>query len=109
VADEAAKAASQPAASEELAPPRELVTLLAALLAIACAGLVVAGGYYKWTAHTLGVLLLLGAAEALVAIGLTVACALAKTRRKGSFVLAVAMTALSVIALAGILVFSEPI
>jgi hypothetical protein len=109
VAEEAAKPATQAAASEELAPPRELMTLLAALSAIACAGLVVFGGWKKWTAPTLGVLLLLGGAEALVAIGLTVHCALSEGRRKGAFVLAVAATALSALALASILVLSGTI
>ena len=94
------------AAGADLAPPRELITFLAALIALACASLVVAGGYLKWTAPTLGVLLLLCAAETLVAGGLAVACALAEEKRKGIFVIAIIFTSLAALALAGILVLS---
>lgn len=106
MADEAAPPATQAAASEDLAPPRELVTLLAAFIALGCAALVVTGGYLKWTAPTLGVLLLLGGAQAVVATGLALTCALAEKKRKGAFVAAMTATGLAVLALAGILVLS---
>ncbi len=111
MAEEAAPPSPTPsaktgAAVADLPPPRELVTLLAAVIALACAGLVVAGGYLKWTAPTLGVLLILGGAESLVAVALVVACALAEQRRKFPFVLAIVFTTLAALALAGILVLS---
>jgi hypothetical protein len=108
VAEEAAASppAPQTAATAGLAPPRELVTVLAAFIALACATLVVTGGYLKWTAPTLGVLLLLGGAETLVATVLAITCALAEERKKGLFVLAIVFTGLAALAQAGILVLS---
>ncbi|MEZ0230824.1 MAG: hypothetical protein ACAI25_19550 [Planctomycetota bacterium] len=94
------------AAAADLPPPRELVTLLAAAIALGCAALVAAGGYLKWTSPTLGVLLILGGVESLVAVALVAACALAEQRQKGPFVLAIVFTTLAVLALAGILVLS---
>jgi hypothetical protein len=106
VADEADSPATPTAPSDDLAPPRELVTLLAAGLALACAALVVVGGRNKWTSPTLGVLLILGGAESLAAIGLVVRCALAEQRKKGPFVASIVVTALASLSLAAVLLLS---
>ena len=100
---------SEPAPGEappEWAPPRELVTLLAALLAMGSAALVVLGVPKKWTSPTLGVLLLFGLVEAAIAIGLSVRCALAERRNKAIFIPATVFPALGTIALAAVLLLS---
>lgn len=106
MADEAESPATPVAPSDDLAPPRELVTLLAGGLALACAVLIFLGGRNKWTSPTLGVLLILGGAESLAAIGLVVACALAEQRKKGLFVSSIVVTAIASLSLAGILLLS---
>ncbi len=90
--------------AEEWQPPRELVVLVAGLMALGCAVLLVAGRH--WTAPTLGVVYLLGVSEAIVAIAFAVRCGLSEKRRQGVFVSGVAVTALATIALAVILVLS---
>lgn len=105
MADEAEEPAARDSA-DEWTPPRELMVLLAGLLALACAALILVGVPRRWTSPTLGVLLLLGIAEALVATGLAVTCALAGKRKNAVFIPGIAVTALSAIALAAILLLS---
>jgi len=105
VAEEAAEPVSQEEPADDSAP-RELMVLVAGVLALACAALVLMGVPRQWTAPTLGVLLILGGTEAFVAIGLAVRCALVQRRKSSLFVPAIAVTALGTIALAGILLLS---
>jgi len=106
VAEEAAEEIAPGAAEDDWAPPRELVAVVSALAALGCVGAVLLGVPRKWTAPTLGVLLLLGIAEALVGVGLVVRTAIAGRRSPALFVLAIVACALAAIGLAGILLLS---
>jgi hypothetical protein len=109
VAEEAADQEPAPAPEtqeDDWVPPRELVAIGSALLALACGGAIFFGVPHKWTAPTLGALLCLGIAEGLVAIALLVRAALAGRRSQGQFVVAIVLSALAAIGLAGILLLS---
>jgi hypothetical protein len=103
VGDEASEPETRTEA-DEWQPPRELVVLVAGLIALGCAILLVTGRH--WTAPTLGVVYLLGVSEAIIAVVFAVRCGISEHRRQGVFVPGVAVTALGTISLAVILVLS---
>jgi hypothetical protein len=105
VAEEADEPAGRPT-EDDWSPPRELLALAAGFIALASAALVLLGGSKKWTSPTLGVLLLVGGAESLVAIGIIVKAALAARRGRTFFVPAIVVTALGTTVLAGLLLLS---
>ncbi len=100
---EQARAAREDA---EWTPPRELVLLLAALVATGSAALVFVGKANGWTAPTLGVIFATGLVEAAIAVGLAVKIALAGHRKKGLFVSGITVTVLGTFSLVGILLLS---